>query len=82
MGGLVAGEEPGRAGDVGVPPRPDGGEVVDVFGDGLVAGPGGAADAGLGVGVTEQVMQPVPPLPLRGLGAGRRVPVGCRRTLC
>ena len=42
--------------------------MVDVLGDGLVAGPGGASDAGLCVGVVEEERTDLAPVPVGLLG--------------
>jgi hypothetical protein len=77
-GGFGGGEQAGGSGGGLVPAGSDGGVVVDVFGDGLVAGPGGAADAGLGVGVGPQSGEDVLAVPVCILRVGSGVAFGCR----
>lgn len=55
---VVAGQHARGAGGGLIALGPDRDVVVDVLRDGLVAGPRGVADAGLGVGVREQPVQP------------------------
>src|SRR4051794_37174302 len=74
LGGLVGGQESTSASAGRVALGANRGVVVDVLGHGLVAGPRGATDAGVRVGVVEEERQDVVPVgvgllgPLAGLG--------------